>query len=38
MYTDQTGKFPVTSSLGNVYLMVAVGMNGDYINGEPMKT
>ena len=29
MYMDQTGKFPVTSSRGNQYLMVAVEMDGN---------
>lgn len=38
MFTDQTGKFPVTSSRSNKYLMVAVEVNGNYINGEPMKS
>ena len=38
MYTDQTGKFPVTLSQGNKYLMVAIKMDGNYIDGKPMKT
>ena len=36
MYTDQTGQFPLTSSRGNKYLMVAVKMDGNYIDAEPM--
>ena len=32
MYTNKTGKFPVTSSRGNLYLMVVVEMDGNYIN------
>ena len=38
MYTDQTGKFPVVSSRGNQYLMVAIEMDGNYIDAEPMQT
>jgi len=38
MYTGQMGKFPVTSSCGNKYLMVAVKMDGKYINAKPMKS
>ena len=37
MYTDQTGRFPLTSSRGNKYLMVAVEMDGNYIDAEPMR-
>jgi hypothetical protein len=38
MYTDQTGKFPITSSRGNKYLMVAVELDGNFIDAEPLKT
>ena len=38
MYTDQTGKFPIVSARGNQYIMVAVELDGNYIDGEPMKT
>ena len=38
MYTDQTGQFSITSSCGNRYLMVAVEMDENYIDAEPMKT
>ena len=37
MYTDQTGRFPLTSSRGNKYIMVAVEMDGNYIDAEPMR-
>ncbi len=37
MYTDQTGRFPVTSSQRHKYLMVAVELDGNYIDAEPMK-
>jgi hypothetical protein len=38
MYTDQTGRFPVTSSRGNKYIMVAVELDGNYIDAEPIKS
>jgi hypothetical protein len=38
MYSDQTGKFPITSSRGNKYIMVAVELDGNYIDAEPLKT
>ncbi|KAL7483042.1 hypothetical protein ACHAW6_008693 [Cyclotella cf. meneghiniana] len=37
MYTDQTGRFPITSSRGNKYIMVAVEMDGNYIDAQPMQ-
>jgi hypothetical protein len=36
MYTDQTGCIPVVSSRGNQYIMVAVELDGNYIDCEPM--
>jgi hypothetical protein len=36
-HTDQTGRFPATSSRGNQYIMVLVEVNGNYIDAEPMK-
>ena len=38
MNTDQTGRFSVVSSKGNKYLMIAVEMDGNYIDGKPMNT
>lgn len=38
MYTDQTGRFPVTSSKGQMDVMVAVEMDGYYIDAEPLKS
>ena len=38
VYSDQTGKFPTTSSRGNKYLMVLYYTNGSYIMMEPMKS
>jgi hypothetical protein len=37
MHTDQTGRFPANSSSGNKYIMVLVEIDGNYIDGEPMK-
>ena len=37
MHTDQTGRFPATSSKGNQYIMVLVEVDGNYIDAEPMK-
>jgi hypothetical protein len=37
MYTDQTGRFPVVSSRGNKYLMVACELDGNYIDAEPVR-
>ena len=37
MHTDQTGRFPATSSRGNQYVMVLVEVDGNFIDGEPMK-
>jgi hypothetical protein len=38
MYSDQTGRFPISSSQGNKYIMVAVKLDGNYIDAEPLKT
>jgi hypothetical protein len=37
MHTDQTGRFPANSSSGNKYIMVLAEVDGNYIDGEPMK-
>ena len=37
IYTDQTGIFPVTSSKGNKYIMVAFEEDSNNIMAEPMK-
>ena len=36
-YTDQTGRFPVTSSRGFKYIMVAYDHDSNTIHAEPMK-
>ena len=38
MYTDQTGRFPITSTGGHKYTMVAVELDGNYIDAEPIKS
>ncbi len=37
MHSDQTGRFPATSSRGNQYVMVLVEVDGNYINTKPLK-
>jgi hypothetical protein len=37
MHSDQTGRFPATSSQGNQYVMVLVEVDRNYINAEPLK-
>ena len=38
MFFDQTGKFPITSARGNKYIMVAVELDGNYIDGERLQS
>ena len=38
MYMDQMGCFTITSSWRNKYQMVAVKLDGNYIDAKPMKT
>ena len=38
IYTDQTGRFPVTSSKGNNYILVAYNCDSNTIHAEPLKT
>ena len=38
MFSDLTGKFPITSARGNKYIMVAVELDGNYIDGEPLQS
>ena len=38
MYSDQTGKFPITSARGHKYIMVAVELDGNYIDAEPLQS
>jgi hypothetical protein len=37
MHTGQMGRLPIVSRKDSKYLMVAVEMDGNYINSEPMK-
>ncbi len=36
-HSDQTGRFPVTSSSKKKYIMVSVEVDGNFIDAEPMK-
>ena len=36
-HSDQTGRFPVTSSSANKYIIVLVEVDGNFIDAEPMK-
>jgi hypothetical protein len=38
IFSDQTGKFPITSARGNKYIMVAVELDGNYIDCEPIQS
>ena len=38
MFTDQSGPFPIKSRKNNQYIMVAVELDGNYIDAEPLKT
>ncbi len=38
MYTNQSGHFPTTSAGGHKYTMVAVELDGNYIDAEPIKS
>ena len=38
IYTDQTGRFLVTSSKGNKYILVAYHHDSNMIHVEPLKT
>jgi hypothetical protein len=38
MYTDQTGHFPVISHYGHKYIMVAIKLDGNYIDTECIKS
>ncbi len=37
MHSNQTGRFPATSSRGNKYIMVLVEVDVNYIDAESMK-
>jgi hypothetical protein len=37
VHSNQTGRFPATSSCENKYIMVLVEINRNYIDAEPMK-
>ena len=37
IYTDQTGCFPTQSRRGNKFIMIIYDVDGNYIDGEPMR-
>jgi hypothetical protein len=38
MVSNQTGKFPIMLARGNKYIMVAVELDGNYIDSEPLQS
>jgi hypothetical protein len=38
IYTDQTGRFPITSSRGNKYIMILYNYESNDILAEPLKS
>jgi hypothetical protein len=38
VFSDQTGKFHITSARGSKYIMVAVELDGNYIDGKPIQS
>ncbi len=38
IFSNQTGKFLITSARGNKYIMVAVELDGNYIDCEPLQS
>jgi hypothetical protein len=38
MFSDQMRKFPITAACGNKYIMVAVELDGNYIDGKPLQS
>ena len=38
MYTNQSGPFPRKSRRNNQYIMIAVELDGNYIDAEPLQT
>ena len=38
IYSDQTGRFTITSSKGSKYVMIVYEYNSNHIHGEPIKS
>ena len=36
MYSDQTGRLPITSAQGHKYIMVTVELDGNYLDAKAM--
>ena len=37
LYSDQTGRFPITSNCGNCYVIIFYAVNGNYIKAYPIN-
>ena len=37
IYTDQMGKFPISSSIGHKYIMILWAIDGNVVLAEPME-
>ena len=38
LYSDQTGRFPITSNRGNFYVVIFFVVDGNYIKSYPIKS
>ncbi|KAL7531195.1 hypothetical protein ACHAXR_003897, partial [Thalassiosira sp. AJA248-18] len=38
LYSDQTGRFPITSNRGNCYVIIFYAVDGNYIKSYPIKS
>ena len=38
LYSDQTGRFPITSNRGNCYVVIFYAVDGNYIKSYPIKS
>ena len=38
LYSDQTGRFPITSNRGNCYVVIFYAVDGNYIKSHPIKS
>ena len=38
LYSDQAGRFPITSNRGNCYVVIFYGVDGNYIKAYPIKS
>ena len=38
LYSDQTGRFPITSNCGNSLVVISYAVDGNYIKSYPLKS